>query len=173
MGNIDGFRAQVENLKQRLSGSGEQQRSNSDELKTRLATIKSSLESKQAEIEQLVDEIKQLATENGQLHALLKEVLSVTGGQQSDGPAEILRDFFAATDPLIGSAAGRGSPIAPDRQPEARPDTRADGRKGAQPGKADPSEVASKPAPGADGKDIDVENSTALRRIMRRSNRAG
>ena len=140
MGSIDGFREQVEELKQRLNEQGSQKTPESGELKTRLASIKASLESKQGEIDRLSAEKEKLAAEremlaaerekistekqqlsadNDQLRKLLKEVLSALDGQPADASSNILSEFLAETDPLIrpalllSSGSREPSPLSP------------------------------------------------------------
>jgi len=200
MGSIDGLKEQVEELKQRLGNSGAPLGGQGDELKARLASIKTSLEGKQQEIARLTAEKQQLAAEsqrlvaetqrasaeNEQLRKMLGEVLAVIDGQAGDGSANLLREFLAETDALVkpatngvkeaqpagqapGQAASHGGaePAQAGQQPQG-----AQGRKGASGDKPDP-DVAIQL--GSDVKDdsAEVEESPALRRILKRGNRAG
>jgi DNA repair exonuclease SbcCD ATPase subunit len=174
MGSIDGFREQVEELKQRLNEQGSQKTPESGELKTRLASIKASLESKQGEIDQLSaektqlaaeqeklaaerekisTEMQQLSAENDQLRKLLKEVLSTLDGQPADASINILSEFLAETDPLI-----KPNGAGPETDITAGP----------------PADLAAANSAKAesDGEGADEEESPALRRIMRRGHRA-
>ena len=130
MGNINGLREQVEELKQRLNGAGAQSAAEPGELKARLASIKTSLESMHSEIaqlksdkdqltaarEQLAADKRQLGEENEQLRKMLADVLAAIDGQSGDASANIVQEFIAETDPLIkpaGTALKSGTPSKP------------------------------------------------------------
>ncbi len=182
MGNIDGLREQVEQLKQRLNEPQSPQIAAPDELKTRLASIKQSLEAKQGEIAQLsaekqklaadkekfAAEVQGLSAENDQLRKMLKDLLSALDGRPSDAATTILSEFLAETDPLVGPnnkageaviAAGPSADATaapPARAETAGPETPAGAVQVAERARAEP----------------DEEESPALRRIMKRGHRA-
>ena len=109
MGNVDGLKVQVEEMKQRLCASDAQQPTETGEFKDRLASIKATLQGKQNEIERLAaenkqlqgkqDEIERLAAENKQLQGMLKEVLSAIDEHQSKTSGDILRASLVAQHP--------------------------------------------------------------------------
>lgn len=157
MGNIDGLKEQVEELKQRLNASGAQQASEPNELKAQLASIKTNLENMQSEIarlmseneqlisarEQLAADKRQLREENDQLGKMLGDVLSAIDGRSADASANILREFIAETDSLIKPAGKTaGSVIAAG--PPADQATGGDGK--ARAAEAGPREQAAKVA---------------------------
>lgn len=150
MGNIDGLREQVEQLKQRLNEPESQQIAAPDELKTRLASIKKSLESKQGEIAQLsaekqklaaekdkfaaelqrqsadkdkfAAELQRLSAENDQLRKMLKDLLSALDSRPADSATSILSEFLAETDSLIEpNGQGGGTVIAAGPPAAAQP----------------------------------------------------
>jgi hypothetical protein len=221
MGNIDGLKAQVEDLKQRFTRSPDQPSTEADELKSRLASIKANLEGKRQEISRLVAEKERLAAdlqrataENDQLRKMLAEVLAVIDGQSSNDATMILREFLAETDPLIQVAGdgdgGGGEARAEDRSADQRaeiadpeapdpevsdPEVSDRGRPahddapeqgsrspGGEAGRGEAgSGEAGRGAPqaaiplGSDvhGDDAGETESPALRRILKRGNRAG
>ena len=166
MGNIDGLREQVEQLKQRLNEPESQQIAAPDELKTRLASIKKSLESKQGEIAQLsaekqklaaekdkfaaelqrqsadkdkfAAELQRLSAENDQLRKMLKDLLSALDSRPADSATSILSEFLAETDSLIEPNGQGGGTVIAAGPPAAAA--------AAQPGKAE-----SAGSPPADG----------------------
>lgn len=219
MGNIDGLKAQVEELKQRFTRPDAQPSREAGELKSRLAHIKANLEGKRQEISRLVAEKERLAAdlqrataENDQLRKMLAEVLVVIDGQSSDDATVILREFLAETDPLIqmagdgdggggggGEARAAGRPAGPraanphteiadpevlDRAGPAHDDAPEQGARspGGEAGRGEASRgEAGRGAPqaaiplGSDvhGDDARETDSPALRRILKRGNRAG
>ena len=188
MGNIDGLREQVEELKQRLNDPESQQTAAPNELKTRLASIKASLESKQGEITQLsaekqqlaaekekfVAELQRLSAENDQLRKMLKDLLSTLDGRPADPATDILSEFLAETDPLINPKGNGGETViaagppsgaataAPAQAEAAGSNSHGGPAEAADPQAAEQPEANEAP---------DEEESPALRRIMKRGRR--
>lgn len=193
MGNIDGLKEQVEELKQRLNGAEAQPAAEPNELKARLASIKTSLESMQSENarltsekeqliaarEQLAAEKRQLGEENDQLRKMLGDVLAAIDGQSADASANILQEFIAETDPLIKPAGTTSdSVIAAGPPPDHAAGPREQAAKvAAAVSDAPGSEAQPQSGPQAGDKETDEaaeeEESPALRRIMKRGRRAG
>lgn len=198
MGNIDGLKAQVEELKQRFTQSDTQPGPEAEELKSRLASIKANLEGKRQEISRLVAENERLAAdlqrataESDQLRKMLAEVLAVIDGQSSNDATMILREFLAETDPLIqmagdganearaqerpaGLRAEVSDPEVPHRSGPAHDDAPEQGARapGGEAGRGEPQ--AAIPL-GSEVRDDDAREteSPALRRILKRGHRAG
>jgi regulator of replication initiation timing len=193
MGNIDGLREQVEELKQRLNGPGTPSAGEPSELKARLASIKTSLESMQSEIarltsekaqlvaarEQLAADKRQLGEENEQLRKMLGDVLAAIDGQSADASANILQEFIAETDPLIKPAgASSQNVIAAGPPADHAAGPREQAAKVAAAVSEAPGSTEAQPQSGPhSGKPSDEaaeeeEESPALRRIMKRGRRA-
>ncbi len=173
MGNVDGLKVRVEEMKQRLCASVAQHPTETGEFKDRLASIKATLQGKQDEIARLAaentqlrgkrEEIEQLAAENKQLRGMLKEVLSAIDEHQSKASGDILRAFYTETAALVepakaadarnGEAAGTKAEPASQSQPN-------------QPAHLQQSQPATPAVQDEDG--ADFADSPALRRIMKR-----
>jgi len=203
MGNIDGLKAQVEELKQRFTQPDTQPGPEAEELKSRLASIKANLEGKRQEISRLVAENERLAAdlqrataESDQLRKMLAEVLAVIDGQSSNDATMILREFLAETDPLIQMAGDGGSearaqeppadlraevsdPEVPHRSGPAHDDAPEQGARspGGEAGRGEAGRGAPQAAIplGSEVRDDDAREteSPALRRILKRGHRAG
>jgi hypothetical protein len=156
MGNVDGLKLQVEEMKQRLCASDAQHPTETGEFKDRLAKIKATLQGKQAEIERL-------AAENGQLRGMLKEVLSAIDEHQSKTSGDILRTFYAETAVLVEPAKAADTRDGEAPQTKAEPASQSQQSQPAHPQQDQPA------TPATQGEEAgDFEDSPALRRIMKR-----
>ena len=181
MGNVDGLKVQVEEMKQRLCASDAQQPTETGEVKDRLASIKAILQGKQNEIERLAtenkqlhgkqDEIERLAAENKQLHGMLKEVLSAIDEHQSKTSGDILRAFYAETAALIEPAKAATARNGQAARTKAETASQSQQNQPVHPQMSQqPHAQQGQPAtPAVQGEDgADFEDSPALRRIMKR-----
>lgn len=188
MTELGDLRAQVDELKQRLSTSDNRQRSDAGQLREQLSAIKATVQSKQdkidrlhadatrlqAEIDRLQNEVggKQgevdgLAADNRQLRTMLEEVLSAVDSHSAKGSAEALNTFCVEMAALVGT----GKTPAPGGDSEqdvivvpARPRQRGDEAPAAPEGAP---ETGAKPD-GPQDPFEEIEESPALRRILRR-----
>jgi predicted nuclease with TOPRIM domain len=174
MGNVDGLKVQVEEMKQRLCASDAEHPTETGEFKDRLASIKATLQTKQDEIDRLAvenkqlqgkqDEIDRLAAENKQLHGMLKEVLSAIDEHQSKASGDMLRAFYTETAVLVEPAKDAEARNGEAAQSKAEPVSIIQQKQTARPQQDQPATPA---AQDEDGDDF--EGSPALRRIMKRS----
>ncbi len=138
-----------------------------------------------AEREKISTEKQQLSADNDQLRKMLKDVLSALDGQPADASTKILSEFLAETDPLIKPngagpetviAAGPPADLADASPAKAEPAEAGARKQAAGPAGDAPKAAGQKNAPQqepeSDGEGADEEESPALRRIMRRGNRA-
>ncbi len=156
MGNVDGLKVQVEELKQRLCASDAQHPTETGEFKDRLASIKDTLQGKQ-------DEIARLAAENTQLRGMLKEVLSAIDEHQSKASENVLRAFYAETAALVEPAKATNARNGEAARTKAEPASQSQQNQPAHLQQSQPATPAVQ-----DEDDADFADSPALRRIMKR-----
>ena len=156
MGNVDGLKVQVEEMKQRLCASDAQHPTETGEFKDRLASIKDTLQGKQ-------DEIARLAAENTQLRGMLKEVLSAIDEHQSKASENVLRAFYAETAALVEPAKATNARNGEAARTKAEPASQSQQN---QPAHLQQSQQAMPAVQDEDG--ADFADSPALRRIMKR-----
>ncbi len=156
MGNVDGLKVQVEELKQRLCASDAQHPTETGEFKDRLASIKATLQGKQ-------DEIARLAAENTQLRGMLKEVLSAIDEHQSKASENVLRAFYAETAALVEPAKATNARNGEAARTKAEPASQSQQNQPAHLQQSQPATPAVQ-----DEDDADFADSPALRRIMKR-----
>ncbi len=173
MGNVDGLKVQVEELKQRLCASDAQHPTETGEFKDRLASIKATLQGKQDEIARLAaentqlrgkqDEIARLAAENTQLRGMLKEVLSAIDEHQSKASENVLRAFYAETAALVEPAKATNARNGEAARTKTEPASQSQQNQPAHLQQSQPATPAVQ-----DEDDADFADSPALRRIMKR-----
>ena len=156
MGNVDGLKVQVEELKQRLCASDAQPPTDTGEFKDRLRSIKATLQGKQ-------DEIARLAAENTQLRGMLKEVLSAIDEHQSKASENVLRAFYAETAALVEPAKATNARNGEAARTKAEPASQSQQNQPAHLQQSQPATPAVQ-----DEDDADFADSPALRRIMKR-----
>ncbi len=156
MGNVDGLKVQVEEMKRLLCASDAQHPTETGEFKDRLASIKATLQGKQ-------DEIARLAAENTQLRGMLKEVLSAIDEHQSKASENVLRAFYAETAALVEPAKATNARNGEAARTKAEPASQSQQNQPAHLQQSQPATPAVQ-----DEDDADFADSPALRRIMKR-----